>query len=634
MESTAIKRPSVKRHHGVKAVLAIVALLFHHGSARGDKESMSTAARAERPVIYQLVVRHFGNETNANVPNAPLDTNGVGKFDDIDDAALKALKGFNVTHIWLTGVLRQATSTDYAAQGLPADDPDVVKGRAGSFYAVRDLFDVSPDYARDPARRREEFKALVDRIHAHGLKVMIDLVPNHVARGYASIVRPDLDPGAGDDPTVPVKLENGFFYLPASEGVPLRLPPRAPGRGAPGTDGLFALESGQGRDRVRATGNRLVSATPDAASWYDTVVLNYGFDFGSGRMLYPAPATMPVNRTWTLMDEFVRTWTADFGIDGFRVDFAHWVPADFWRWLISRTRARTPGTLFVAEAYENLEGLLAAGFDAVYDDTTYDLVKGVTNETARPADVESHWFSMRSWQPRALRYLENHDERRLASPLVKGSVPDASGFGGAEMARLVGPIVYLSGQGPLLVYNGQTEGERGEGAEGYDEDNGRTSLFDYWTVPALAGWRNGGRYDGRGLSPEARALQDYYRGLLALAREPLFARGENFGLNWVNRDNPAFPAESAYAFARYLPESKRLAVVVGQWRGEATRVRIDLPEDLLRAAGWEPGADVTLEDEGRLASGTRASFPGRWTGSSVRFELTLPARTARVLTLE
>ena len=153
----------------------------------------------QKPVIYQLVVRYFGNTNTTNKVNGHIDVNGCGKFADVNAAALTSLKALGVTHIWLTGVLRQATLTSYDELGLPADNPNIVKGFAGSFYAVRDYFDVCPDNAVDPVQRLLEFEALVSRIHDAGMKAIIDLVPNHVARSYQSVVKPELSFGAHDD---------------------------------------------------------------------------------------------------------------------------------------------------------------------------------------------------------------------------------------------------------------------------------------------------------------------------------------------------------------------------------------------------------------------------------------------------
>ncbi len=553
-------------------------------------------ADSKRPIIYQLVIRHFGNEVGLNKTNGTITENGVGKFVDINDRALIEIKKLGVTHIWLTGVFRQSTLTDYAQIGLPSDDPDIVKGRAGSFYAIKDYFDVCPDYAVNPKNRLIEFKALVKRIHGHGMKVIVDLVGNHVARSYQSVQRPDLNLGLQDDQYTSLKLENNFVYLPQNQQTNLRLPFEKNQPQVDNRDGIYERETGSNGSFVKATGNRILSASPAQNSWYETILLNYGFDFLSGRNLFNTGSETPANSTWEVLDEFVRTWTLDYGIDGFRADFAHWIPNDFWTWLIKRARARSNDLLFVAEAYDDKQGLINAGFDAVYDDPTYDTLKGITNQTALPTQLENLWFaSSATASKKSLRYLENHDERRLASPLIVGSNPDESGFGSADMAALVAPLTYLSGAGPILIYNGQTEAEEGRGQEGFDSENGRTSLFDYWTVPSLAKWRNGGSYDGGGLSRDAKKLQVYYRNLLNIAQTDTFQNGKYYGLNYVNRGRQDFPQDKIFVFARYNTNQKQLMIVLGNWLQDSLTIKLSLPENLMLQAGLDPGRSVRIE---------------------------------------
>ena len=550
----------------------------------------------ERPIIYQLVVRHFGNEVGTNKIHGTIAENGVGKFSDINDKALSEIKKLGTTHIWLTGIFRQSTLTDYSQIGLPADDPDIVKGRAGSFYAIKDYFDVCPDYAVNPKNRLQEFKDLVRRIHKSGMKVMVDLVGNHVARSYDSTQRPDLNFGARDDQSATINLENNFVYIPRNQQTALKLPFEDKQPQAANRDGLFEQESGVPGKFVKATGNRLLSTAPSQNSWYETVLLNYGFDFFSGRNLFNTGSERPANSTWEILDEFVRTWTVDYGVDGFRADFAHWIPVEYWNWIIKRAKSRDPNLLFVAEAYENKPGLINAGFDAVYDDPTYDALKGITNLTASPLQLENHWFASSSNAAKySLRYLENHDERRIASPLNVGTNPDESGFGSAQMSYLVAPLSFLSGTGPILIYNGQTEGEEGSGREGFDSENGRTSLFDYWTVPSLAKWRNGGSYDGKGLSPQAKKLQTYYRTLLALAQTETFQSGQYYGLNYVNRGRQDFPQDKVFVFARYSQDKKEIMIVVGNWLKDTADVKISLPDNLMTQAGLDPSRSVVIE---------------------------------------
>ena len=145
-----------------------------------------------------MLPRLFGNENNTRKTNGTLAENGTGKFSDLSTPVLEGFRSDGFTHIWLTGIIQQATATDYSQQGQPSDDPDLLKGIAGSPYAIRDYFDVCPDYADNPARRMEEFTALASRMKAAGLSLLIDFVPNHVARSYWSDVRPNLSFGAND----------------------------------------------------------------------------------------------------------------------------------------------------------------------------------------------------------------------------------------------------------------------------------------------------------------------------------------------------------------------------------------------------------------------------------------------------
>lgn len=535
---------------------------------------------APRPVIYQLVVRYFSNTTTNRTPDGTIEQNGVGRFEDINDAALASIRAMGFTHVWLTGVIRQATLTDYTAQGMPPDDADVVKGRAGSFYAVRDYFDVCPDYARSPANRLAEFDALVARVHAAGLKVMLDFVPNHVARGYHSVVRPELDFGREDDQGVFFSVRNDFFYLVDPPGQALRL--RRPAAWNPPNatfDGLYAREDGTPTKVARATGNRVTSPTPSENDWYETVVLNYGLNFATGtRTFSPTPSV------WTKMDQVLAYWQAR-GVDGFRCDFAHYVPDEAWRYLLSRARERDPRTFLMAEAYENFGGLLSSGFDAVYHDAAYDTLKGIYQGARSRGDFESVMASLPdNDRGRYVHYLENHDERRVASPIRAGGNPDDSGFGSMNAGRQLAPLVYLYGPGPVLVYNGQEVGEEGAGSEGFGGDDGRTTLFDYWSMPAMQGWVNNHRYDGAGLTDAQRSLRGFYADLLRLTALPVASRGAYWGL-YGSATRAGLP-DGLYPFARYTPGGGPIMVVVANFTpGTRTEGRVKLPAELVERAG-------------------------------------------------
>lgn len=568
----------------------------------------------ERPRIYQLFLRQFSNVNETRKPNGTLAENGVGKFADLNDRALRSLRNLGITHLWLLGVPRQASATDYSSAGLPADDPDLLKGIAGSPFAIRDTFDVCPDYAKDPAKRLEEFRALVASIHKQGLKVMIDCVPNHVARSHQSVVRPDLSFGTHDDRTRFFAPGNNFYYLQGQP--PLRLPTLKDGqadsptcRVVGGCDGLFEGE----RDHGKVTGNNVVSWTPNSGDWYETVKLNYGFDFTKGRH---APKEFQVAAqperafpdTWRKMDAILAHWQG-LGVDGFRCDMAHWIPMEFWRWAIHRARERRPGVLFIAEAYDNdpnkltdgnvLQELVQAGFDAVYDDQSYDILKDLYDGPKWANDLDGVLGAVAPLHE-SVRYGENHDEVRLAASTQWGGL-------GAAVGRPVCAILYGLGRGPLLVYNGQEVGEPAAGVEGFGGDDARTSIFDYWSMPELAKWVNGHRYDGGRLAPAQKELRAWYANLLRATDQPAFRRGEFIPLNTANRDNPGYGrigGETAsghwlYSFIRYDPATRQCILVVANLHGRETLkdVTIRFSDEALVALGAVRGdARLSLRD--------------------------------------
>ncbi|MFP6876461.1 MAG: alpha-amylase family glycosyl hydrolase [Roseibacillus sp.] len=551
---------------------------------------MKRAGKPERPRIYQLMVRHFGNTCETRTPDGTIEENGCGKFADINDAALRSLRVMGFTHVWLTGVMEHASRTAYPNR--PADEPALVKGRAGSPYAIRDYFDVSPDYAVDGERRLEELRELLARGEANGLKVLIDFVPNHVARSYQSKVRPEWSFGNGDQRDVFFRRDNNFYYLSADDpgsGPPLRLPGEKGGL-------AFAPESEFGL----VSGNNVRSWAPSMHDWYETVKLNYGHDFTQGpdTSHLPGAGAPPeeVPDTWRKMDAVLAYWQ-EFGVAGFRVDMAHMVPMEFWRWALARARERQAGVFFMAEAYDGdpaklthgnvLEELLRCGFDAIYDGESYELVQQIYEGPKWANDLDELAWRGELFQS-AVRYAENHDEVRVASPLRWG------GFGMA-VGRAVSAILFGMAKGPVLIYNGQEVGEAAIGAAGFSGGDGRTSIFDYGSLPELAKWVNGQRYDGGALSEEQRELRGWYAQLLSLSAEPAFARGEFVPLNSTNRDNPNFGRigeESTsghwlYAFLRIDPETPQtFLVVVNLHGGETMRgIRVKISREGLRRVG-------------------------------------------------
>jgi glycosidase len=577
----------------------------------GDPPSAEYRTRLEtptRPRIYQLFIRLFGNVNETRKVNGTIEENGVGKFADINDAALDAIRGLGCTHIWLTGIQRQATTTDYSSIGLPPDDPALVKGRAGSPYAVRDAFDLCPDYALDPAQRLDEFKALLARIHAHGLAAIIDLVPNHVARAYNSTIRPDLSFGATDDPSQFFDPRNNFYYLRPSDpggGPPLKLPTRR---------GPFQPEIEHGR----VTGNNAVTWAPSINDWYEAVKLNYGIDFthtADRRFPLAANPSAPIPDTWHKIDEIIAFWQAT-GVDGFRCDMSHMIPPEFWAWAIRRARARNPHTWFMGEAYNDdpaklppadptaaalgnvMHSLLNAGFNAVYDHPSYKTLKAIYDGPKWANDFDGTITPGFICQ-NSLRYAENHDEIRLSARGQWGDI-------GMEVGRPVTAILFGAGRGPLMIYNGQEVGEPGAGIEGFGGNDARTTIFDYWSMPETVKWVNHHQYDGALLSEQQKSLRAWYSRLLNLVGEPGFRFGGFRPLNPANYNSENFgraPGDPVsghwmYAFLRYdIASGQRWLVVANLHRSTTFQpVRIHIPPDLIQWLRLPAGASLTFTD--------------------------------------
>ncbi len=568
----------------------------------------------ERPRIYQLLPRLFGNTNETRKPNGTLAENGVGKFAGLTDLALRSLRDeLHITDLWLTGIFAQATATDYTAIGKPADDPDLLKGIAGSPYAIKDCGDVCPDYAIDPARRMEEFKSLLDRAHALGLRVIIDFVANHVARSHRSAL---VDFGANDDRSQFFSPQNNFFWLQPDSpggGPPLRLPTVVNGERVSPTcrilgagDGLFSGEMNAGR----VTGNNAATWSPSLSDWYETVKLNYGYDFTTGARAFPhaeIPAA-PLPDTWLKMDAVLAHWQA-LGVDGFRCDMAHMVPVEFWSWVLARARTRDAAAYFIAEAYDNdpmkvergnvLAALLRAGFDSGYDDPSYKTLKRIYDGPAWANDLDGTLAAQEAGMfAGALRYAETHDEVRLAAGAEWGGI-------GMDVGRAVSGVLFGISRGPVLLYSGQEVGEPADGIAGFGGGNARTTIFDYWSMPEFAKWVNGHRYDGARLSAGQRSLRDFYGRLLAACGAPAFRDGEFFPLNGANVSNPDFariPGEpaSGHWLCAYLriPKSNDapFLVVVNLHRSASFQnVRVLLSEAARDALAMLNGT-LTLED--------------------------------------
>lgn len=524
-------------------------------------------------VVYQMMTRLFGNKVQKNTFWGTAAENGVGKFNDINETALQALRDLGITHVWYTGVLEHALMADYTRFGIPLDDADVVKGRAGSPYAIKDYYDVNPDLAVDVKNRKKEFKALIDRTHAQGLKVIIDFVPNHVARKYQSDAKPKgvKDLGEGDDTTKAFSPNNDFYYLP---GTSFKVPE---GYDPLGSEEKFPTEDGSFKEvPAKVTGNDQFTASPGKDSWFETVKLNYGVDIQNGRKTYfdPVPAT------WQKMKDILVYW-AKFGVDGFRCDMAEMVPVEFWAWAIPQVKAVNPEIKFIAEIYNPAayERYIEEGkFDYLYDKVgLYDAVKPLIkykNTSGNTRSIYWAWTKVKKFPGNMLAFLENHDEQRVAS----------KGFSRDPWYAVPGMVVSATlYPGPVMIYFGQEVGEPGDGKEGFQGNDGRTTIFDYWGVPEHQKWLNNGKFDGGGLSEDQKKLRATYARLLKMVREKSALRqGNVFDLNYLNTKlTENFSSSTLYAYLRYTEGEAYLIVANFQredkesgYKGTKTWVKI------------------------------------------------------------
>jgi glycosidase len=542
-------------------------------------------SKPQKVIIYQVMTRLFGNTNTTNKTWGSISENGVGKFNDFSDKALQGIKELSVTHIWFTGVLEHATTTDYTDFGIDLDDPDVIKGRAGSPYAIKDYYDVNPDMAEDPAQRMAEFEALIARAHQNGLKVIIDIVPNHVARHYQSSNKPDYatDFGAKDNKQVEYARDNHFYYIPEQAFVPPVLPDEI----TPALHFSHPLADSQFDEfPAKWTGNGARSAQPKADDWYETAKLNYGVRPDGSQDFPELPDTFreadaqqhaafwadkPVPDTWQQMRYITQFWL-DKGVDGFRYDVAELVPVAFWSYLNSHIKNQHPNSLLLAEVYNPdlyRDFIYLGKMDYLYDKVGfYDSVRALSAGQITAAELELEQQRHQDIHPQLLRFLENHDEQRLASPEFIGS---------AQAAKPALAASLLSNSGPFLLYFGQEVGEDGSEDGGFG-DPSRTSIFDYVGVPAHQRWMNMGQFDGGLLSEQELSLRGFHQEILQFSRSHPALFGEYLGLQAVNIDGEPL-SDTVFAFARWTAESAFVLVTNFDLQ-HATLGQLVLPESV------------------------------------------------------
>lgn len=550
-----------------------------------------------KPIIYQLLPRLFTNYCEEPVRGGSIVQNGSGKLNAITPRILKEIKKLGVTHVWYTGVIEHAHDADYTIYGIPRHNAHVIKGHAGSPYAITDYYDIDPDLAENVPDRIAEFEALIKRTHDAGLKAIIDFVPNHVAREYASDAKPRgiQNLGHGDDADMFFSPTNNFYYITRQQFSPADV------NLGDGADAYIEFPA-------KASGNDCFTAYPGKYDWYDTAKLNYGVDPWNGSRHFD-----PIPSTWMKMLHILRYW-AGKGVDGFRCDMAHMVPIEFWHWAIANVKEKYPDVKFIAEIYD--VGLYRpfieyGGFDYLYDKVNlYDTLNGIDCANVSAANLTSCWQTVEGIGDHMLNFLENHDEVRYASRFYAG-----------DGMRVTPALVVSSmiGRGPMMVYAGQELGEDAAGEAGYSGDDGRTTIFDYYVIPTVRQWLNGGACDGK-LTPKQQALRDIYVRVLTLCnKEQAIASGEFFDLMYVNYQNPHFNPHRQFAFLRHSDDTTLL--IVANFDDASVEVAINLPELAFEMYGIAPGRRRCVELLSQAAS-THDFAPDK------PFETSIPARGA------
>jgi glycosidase len=541
----------------------------------------------QKVVVYQVFTRLFGNTNTNNRPWGSLEENGVGKFSDFTAEALSSIADLGTTHIWFTGVPHHAIVGDYTHIGIENDDPEVVKGRAGSPYAVKDYYSVNPDLADDPSARMEEFEALVERSHRVGLKVIIDIVPNHVARRYHSIAKPDgvRDFGEDDDPTLDYHKHNNYYYIPGSS---FRLPDPLDGYRPLGGEAHPLIDGKFEETPAKWTGNGSQLAKPHFHDWYETVKVNYGVRPDGQRDFPELPQSLrrsdpeqmltfwkqhDLPNSWLKFKDIALYWL-DKGVDGFRYDMAGMVPVEFWNYLNASIKHHRPEAFVMAEIYERelYHDFIEIGLmDALYDKVDfYDTLKGIVREERHASDLIHDIERLHPIEKHLLRFLENHDEQRL---------PCDDFAGEARVGMPAMTVSALVGSGPVLLYSGQEFGEAALEKTGFGDPT-RSTIFDYWGFEWTARWKGKGDYSGQGLRSEERQLREFYQKLLVFTRDAHALKGHFYDLHRYNLQHSQNYYERVYTFARFNKQH-RLLCAVNYSRRERFRFRWLIPTDLL-----------------------------------------------------
>ncbi|MCA0132568.1 alpha amylase C-terminal domain-containing protein [Winogradskyella sp. D23] len=556
----------------------------------------------KKEVVYQVFTRLFGNTNTTNKPWGTIEENGVGKFNDFTDKALNEIKDLGVTYIWYTGVPHHDVITDYTEYGISNDDPDVVKGRAGSPYAVKDYYNVNPDMAENVENRLEEFEALIERTHKAGLKLIIDIVPNHVARNYQSLTNPEgtTDFGAEDDTSVTYKVNNNFYYNPGEAfEVPDWQNGYLPlgGEKHPLADGKFD------ENPAKWTGNGSRASKPNVNDWYETIKVNYGIspdgkkDFDElpegyenedyeAHYNYWKDKTVP--NSWIKFKDIALYWI-EKGVDGFRFDMAEMVPVEFWSYMNSNIKIKNPEAFLLAEVYQPhlyRDYIKKGKMDYLYDKVQlYDTLKHVMQGHGKTDNIPPIFDELSDIEHHMLHFLENHDEQRIASPDFAGD---------ANRGKPAMVVSATSTTSPTMIYFAQEFGESGAEDLGFGDPT-RTSIFDYGSVPSLVRWVNNKAFDGGQSKVEELELRDFYKRLLNFTINSSALMGNYQDIHLYNQQNTEWYNDKVLSFVRWS-EDEQLIVISNFNAYNTYGFELQLPEDLVKKLGLQNG-NFELEDQ-------------------------------------
>ena len=576
----------MKKIYNILSVF-ILAIVIACSTEKVSEKKM-TQERNKKKVVYQVFTRLFGNTNTTNKPWGSIEENGVGKFNDFTDKALSEIKKLGVTHIWYTGVPHHDVIRDYTKYGISNDDPDVVKGRAGSPYAVKDYYNVNPDLAEKVANRLQEFEALIKRSHENDLKVIIDIVPNHVARNYQSISNPEgtKDFGVDDDTSKEYDVNNNFYYVPNTPfEVPDFLNGYQPlgGEKHPLSDGKFE------ENPAKWTGNGSRSPKPSFYDWYETVKVNYGISPEGKKDFDELPAGFEnegyqkhfefwqdktVPNSWIKFRDITLYWL-EKGVDGFRYDMAEMVPVEFWSYLNSNIKMKNSDAFLLAEVYNPTQyrAYIKKGkMDYLYDKVQlYDTIKHVMQGHGLTDNIPPIQEDLKDIEHHMLHFLENHDEQRIASPAFAGNALKG------KPAMVVSATISTA---PTMVYFGQELGEDGSEDAGFGSPS-RTSIFDYVGVPTLQRWVNNKQFDGRQSTKEEKALRDFYKRLLNFTIASDALMGEYADIHQYNRENTLNYGDKILSFVRWS-ENEKLIVVSNFDANDHHRFVLEIPSEIIK----------------------------------------------------